>query len=136
MKAQDKKFALYAKIFLIIALTAFIIGNALAIACFDSARSSVSGYNAGMIQDPIGALAYLGMMLTTFISCIVTAGIGNLLSILFTSFSLSFTSKAIHTCSHTPRYIKPLSITLLIISIVALIFTIPTAVFLAFLIGV
>lgn len=135
MKEQEKLIK-YAKIFIILAITAFIIGNALAIGCFDSARSSVSGYNAGMIQDPIADLAYLGVMLTTFISCIVTAGVGNLLSIIFTSFSLSFTSKAIRACSHTPRYLKPLAITLLVISIVALILTIPTAVFLSFLIGI
>ena len=86
-------------------------------------------------------MAFLGTMLAQVVGCTMAAGIGNVISIFFSSFSISFSSKAARACRHTPpcssaKLLKPLSIVLLIISIVALLLTLPTYLLLSFFLGV
>ena len=142
MSDNGSRFTRLTKIFLILALAAFLLGNAFALFIYCAFRSELPSYNAEIIQkNPIASMAYLGSMLAQVVGCTVTAGIGNLLSIIFTSFSLSFSSKAARVCCHTPpcrdaSNLKPLSIILLIVSILALLLTLPTYVLLSFFLGV
>ena len=142
MSENERKFTRLAKVFLILALASFVIGNAFALFIYYAFRSELPSYNAEIIQkNPIASLAYLGSMLAGVVGCTLTAGIGDVLSILFSSFSISFSSKAARACCHTPpcrdaSNLKPLSIILLIISILALLLTLPTYVLLSFFLGV
>ena len=142
MSENERKFTRLAKVFLILALASFVIGNAFALFIYYAFRSELPSYNAEIIQkNPIASLAYLGSMLAGVVGCTLTAGIGDALSILFSSFSISFSSKAARACCqpHTCRdasNLKPLSIILLIISILALLLTLPTYVLLSFFLGV
>ena len=142
MSENERKFTRLAKVFLILALASFVIGNAFALFIYYAFRSELPSYNAEIIQkNPIASLAYLGSMLAQVVGCTLTAGIGDALSILFSSFSISFSSKAARACCHTPpcrdaSNLKPLSIILLIISILALLLTLPTYVLLSFFLGV
>ncbi|MBQ1195978.1 MAG: hypothetical protein IIX44_07025 [Clostridia bacterium] len=142
MSENERKFTRLAKIFLILALASFVIGNAFALFIYYAFRSELPSYNAEIIQkNPIASLAYLGSMLAGVVGCTLTAGIGDALSILFSSFSISFSSKAARACCHTPpcrdaSNLKPLSIILLIVSILALLLTLPTYVLLSFFLGV
>mgnify|MGYP003299924055 CR=1 FL=1 len=141
MSENERKLARLAKVFLILALASFVLGNAFALFIYYAFYSEIPPYNADTIQNPIASLAYLGTMLAQVVGCTVTAGIGNALSIFFSSFSLSFSSKAARACCHTPpcrdaKYLKPLSITLMIVSILALLLTLPTYVLLSFFLGV
>ena len=142
MSENERKFTRLAKVFLILALASFVIGNAFALFIYYAFRSELPSYNAEIIQkNPIASLAYLGSMLAGVVGCTLTAGIGDALSILFSSFSISFLSKAARACCHTPlcrdaSNLKPLSIILLIISILALLLTLPTYVLLSFFLGV
>lgn len=142
MSENERKFTRLAKVFLILALASFVIGNAFALFIYYAFRSELPSYNAEIIQkNPIASLAYLGSMLAGVVGCTLTAGIGDALSILFSSFSISFLSKAAraccqpHTCRDASNF-KPLSITLLIVSILALLLTLPTYVLLSFFLGV
>jgi hypothetical protein len=138
MSENERKFTRLAKVFLILALASFVIGNAFALFIYYAFRSELPSYNAEIIQkNPIASLAYLGSMLAGVVGCTLTAGIGDALSILFSSFSISFLSKAARACCqpHTCRdasNLKPLSIILLISSILALLLTLPTYVLLSF----
>lgn len=142
MSENERKFTRLAKVFLILALASFVIGNAFALFIYYAFRSELPSYNAEIIQkNPIASLAYLGSMLAGVVGCTLTAGIGDALSILFSSFSISFSSKAARACCqpHTCRdasNLKPLSIILLIVSILALLLTLPTYVLLSFFLGV
>ena len=142
MSENERKFTRLAKIFLILALASFVIGNAFALFIYYAFRSELPSYNAEIIQkNPIASLAYLGSMLAGVVGCTLTAGIGDALSILFSSFSISFSSKAARACCHPSpcrdaSNLKPLSIILLIISILALLLTLPTYVLLSFFLGV
>lgn len=142
MSENERKFTRLAKVFLILALASFVIGNAFALFIYYAFRSELPSYNAEIIQkNPIASLAYLGSMLAGVVGCTLTAGIGDALSILFSSFSISFLSKAARACCqpHTCRdasNLKPLSIILLIVSILALLLTLPTYVLLSFFLGV
>lgn len=142
MSENERKFTRLAKVFLILALASFVIGNAFALFIYYAFRSELPSYNAEIIQkNPIASLAYLGSMLAQVVGCTLTAGIGDALSILFSSFSISFSSKAARACCqpHTCRdasNLKPLSIILLIVSILALLLTLPTYVLLSFFLGV
>ena len=122
MSENERKFTRLAKVFLILALASFVIGNAFALFIYYAFRSELPSYNAEIIQkNPIASLAYLGSMLAGVVGCTLTAGIGDALSILFSSFSSN---------------LKPLSIILLIVSILALLLTLPTYVLLSFFLGV
>ena len=142
MSENEHKLARLAKVFLILALASFVIGNAFALFIYYAFRSELPSYNAEIIQkNPIASLAYLGSMLAGVVGCTLTAGIGDALSILFSSFSISFSSKAARACCqpHACRdasNLKPLSIILLIVSILALLLTLPTYVLLSFFLGV
>lgn len=142
MSENERKFTRLAKVFLILALASFVIGNAFALFIYYAFRSEIPSYNAEIIQkNPIASLAYLGSMLAGVVGCTLTAGIGDALSILFSSFSISFLSKAARACCqpHTSMdasNLKPLSIILLIISLLALLLTLPTYVLLSFFLGV
>ncbi len=142
MSENERKLARLAKVFLILALASFVLGNAFALFIYYAFRTELPPYNAEIIQkNPIASLAYLGSMLAQVVGCTLTAGIGNALSILFSSFSISFSSKAARACCHTPpcrdaKYLKPLSITLMIVSIIALLLTLPTYVLLSAFLGV
>ena len=142
MSDNGSRFTRLTKIFLILALATFLLGNAFALFIYYAFRSELPPYNAESIQkNPIASMAYLGSMLAQVVGCTVTAGIGNALSILFSSLSISFSSKAARACCHTPpcrdaSNLKPLSIILLIISILALLLTLPTYVLLSFFLGV
>jgi hypothetical protein len=142
MSENERKFTRLAKIFLILALASFVIGNAFALFIYYAFRSELPSYNAEIIlKNPIASLAYLGSMLAQVVGCTLTAGIGDALSILFSSFSISFSSKAAHACRHShtcrdAKYLKLLSVTLLIVSILALLLTLPTYVLLSFFLGV
>ena len=142
MSENERKFTRLAKVFLILALASFVIGNAFALFIYYAFRSELPSYNAEIIQkNPIASLAYLGSMLAGVVGCTLTAGIGDALSILFSSFSISFLSKAAraccqpHPCRDASNF-KPLSIILLIVSILALLLTLPTYVLLSFFLGV
>jgi hypothetical protein len=79
-------------------------------------------------------------MLAGVVGCTLTAGIGDALSILFSSFSISFSSKAARACCQPHpcrdlKHLKPLAVTLLIISIAALLLTLPTYVILSAFLG-
>ena len=141
MSEEERKFTRSAKVFLILALASFVIGNAFALFIYYAFSSELPSYNAETIQNPIASMAYLGSMLAQVVGCTLTAGIGNALSIIFSSFSISFSSKAARACCHPPpcrdaSNLKPLSIILLIISILALLLTLPTYVLLSFFLGV
>ena len=86
-------------------------------------------------------MAFLGAMLAQVVGCTLAAGIGNALSILFSSFSISFSSKATRACYHTPackgaKSLKPLAVILLIVSIVALLMTLPIYLILSAFLGI
>ena len=141
MADNELKFTRRAKIFFSLALAAFLLGNAIALFIYYVFVTETPSYTAESIQNnPIASLAYLGTMLTQVVGCTVTAGLGNVLSILFSSFSISFSSKAAHACRYSPtcrdaKYLKLLSVTLLIFSILALLLTLPTYVLLSFFLG-
>ena len=129
------------KIFLILAFSVFVLGNAFALFIYFEFYTETPSYSAETIQTPIASMAFLGMMLAQVVGCTVAAGVANLLSITLTSFSLSFLSKARRACSHTPscdipKHVKPLSTALLVVSIIAFILTLPTYVLLSFFLGV
>ena len=141
MSENKRKFTRLAKVFLILALASFVIGNAFALFIYYAFNSELPSYNAETIQNPIASMAYLGSMLAQVVGCTLTAGIGNALSILFSSFSLSFSSKAARACCQPTlcsniKHLKPLAVTLLIVSIIALLLTLPTYVLLSFFLGV
>ena len=141
MAGNELKLTRRAKVFFSLALAAFLLGNAIALFIYYAFATETPSYTAENIQNPIASLAYLGTMLTQVVGCTVTAGIGNVLSIFFSSFSISFSSKAARACRHTPpcsdaSNLKPLSIILLIVSILALLLTLPTYVLLSFFLGV
>lgn len=136
MQEKNKRIILTAKIFLFTALGVFVLGNLVAIFIYYVCFLETPSYSAEAVMNPIGSLAFLGMMLTQIVGCTLTAGIGNLLSIIFSSISLSFSSKAIRACSETPHFLKPTAVTLLIVSIIALLLTIPTYVLLSFFLGI
>lgn len=81
-------------------------------------------------------MAFLGEMLAQVVGCTLTAGIGNLLSIVFTSFSLFFTAKAARVCRQPHDSLRIMSVFLLIISIIAFIFTLLTYFLLSFFLGI
>ena len=84
MSENERKFTRLAKVFLILALASFVIGNAFALFIYYAFRSELPSYNAEIIQkNPIASLAYLGSMLAQVVGCTLTAGIGDALSILF-----------------------------------------------------
>ena len=142
MSDNELKLTRRAKAFLIISFAAFLLGNAIALFIYYAFYTVTPSYTAESIQSsPLASMAFLGTMLAQVVGCTLTAGIGNALSIIFSSFSISFSSKAARACRHTPpcrgaRTLKPLAITLLIISIVALLLTLPTYFLLSFLLGV
>ena len=142
MSENERKLARLAKVFLILALASFVIGNAIALFIYCAFYTETPSYNAESIQNnPIASMAFLGAMLAQVVGCTVTAGIGNTLSILFSSLAISFSSKAARACCHTPpcrdaKYLKPLEVTLLIVSIIALLLTLPTYVLLSLFLGV
>ena len=141
MQEKEQKLIFRSKIFLILAFSVFLLGNAFALCIYCAFLTETPSYSAETIQTPLASMAFLGMMLAQVVGCTVTAGVANLLSIIFTSFSLSFLSKARRVCSHTPsceipKSIKPLLVALLIISIIAFILTLPTYVLLSFFLGV
>ena len=141
MSDNELKLTRRAKVFLILALAAFLLGNAIAIFICYAFMTETPSYTSENIMNPIASMAFLGTMLTFVVGCTMAAGIGNALSIFFSSFSISFSSKAARACRHTPpcrsaKLLKPLSIALLIISIVALLLTLPTYLLLSFFLGV
>ncbi len=136
MREADSKPTLWAKIFMILALTLLILGNTIALFIYFATNSEMQSYSPEMIQDGLSALAFLSMRLASTVGCILTAGIGNLLSIVFTSFSLSFTSKAARACRQPYDTLRVLSVILLIISIIVLILTLPTYFLLSFFLGI
>ena len=142
MSDNELKLTRRAKVFLSLALAAFLLGNAIALFIYYAFYTETPSYTAESIQSsPLASMAFLGTMLAQVVGCTLTAGIGNALSILLSSFSIFFSSKAACACSHTPpcrsaRVLKPLSITLLIVSIVALLLTLPTYFLLSFFLGV
>jgi hypothetical protein len=141
MADNELKFTRLAKVFFNLALAAFLLGNAIALFIYYVFVTETPSYTASIQNNPIASLAYLGTMLTQVVGCTVTAGLGNVLSTLFSSFSISFSSKAAHACRHSPtcrdaKHLKLLSVTLLIFSILALLLTLPTYVLLSFLLGV
>ena len=141
MSDNELKLTRRAKVFLSLALAAFLLGNAIALFIYYAFYTETPSYTAENIQNPIASMAFLGTILAQVVGCTLTAGIGNALSILLSSFSIFFSSKAACACSHTPpcrsaRVLKPLSITLLIVSIVALLLTLPTYFLLSFFLGV
>jgi hypothetical protein len=137
MSDNGSRFTRLTKIFLILALAAFLLGNAFALFIYYAFRSELPSYNAGIIQkNPIASMAYLGSMLAQVVGCTVTAVIGNALSILFSSFSISFSSKAARACCQPHNTVKTISVILLIVSIIALILTLPTYFLLSFFLGI
>ena len=136
MSENVRKFIRLAKVFLILALASFVIGNAFALFIYYAFRTELPSYNAETIQNPIASMAYLGSMLAQVVGCTLAAGIGNLLSIVFTSFSLSFSAKADRACRQPRNTVKSVSVILLIISIIALILTLPTYFLLSFFLGI
>jgi hypothetical protein len=137
MSENERKFTRLAKVFLILALASFVIGNAFALFIYYAFRSELPSYNAEIIQkNPIASLAYLGSMLAQVVGCTLTAGIGDALSILFSSFSISFSSKAARACCQPHNTVKTISVILLIVSIIALILTLPTYFLLSFFLGI
>ena len=136
MFENERKFTHFAKVFLILALASFVIGNAFALFIYYAFSSELPSYNAETIQNPIASMAYLGSMLAQVVGCTLTAGIGNLLSIVFTSFSISFSSKADRACRQPHNTVKTISAILLIISIIAFILTLPTYFLLSFFLGI
>ena len=142
MSDNELKLTRRAKAFLIISLAAFLLGNAIALFIYYAFYTETPSYTAESIQSsPLASMAFLGTMLAQVVGCTLTAGIGNALSIIFSSFSISFLSKAARACRHTPpcrsaKWLKPLSIALLIISIVSLLLTLPTYLLLSFFLGV
>ena len=136
MSENERKFTHFAKVFLILALASFVIGNAFALFIYYAFSSELPSYNAETIQNPIASMAYLGSMLAQVVGCTLAAGIGNLLSITFTSFSLSFSSKAARVCRQPHNTVKTISVILLIVSIIALILTLPTYFLLSFFLGI
>ena len=142
MSDNELKLTRRTKVFLSLALAAFLLGNAIALFIYYAFYTETPSYTAESIQNnPIASMAFLGTMLAQVVGCTLTAGIGNALSIIFSSFSISFSSKAARACRHTPpcrgaRTLKPLSVTLLITSILALLLTLPTYVLLSFFLGV
>lgn len=137
MSDNGSRFTRLTKIFLILALAAFLLGNAFALFIYYAFRSELPSYNAEIIQkNPIASMAYLGSMLAQVVGCTVTAGIGNALSILFSSFAISFSSKAARACRQPHNTVKTISVILLIVSIIALILTLPTYFLLSFFLGI
>lgn len=142
MSDNELKLTRRAKVFLSLALAAFLLGNAIALFIYYAFYTETPSYTAESIQNnPLASMAFLGTMLAQVVGCTLTAGIGNALSIVFSSFSISFSSKAARACRHTPPCrdasdLKPLSIILLIVSILALLLTLPTYVLLSFFLGV
>lgn len=136
MSENERKYTHFAKVFLILALASFVIGNAFALFIYYAFSSELPSYNAETIQNPIASMAYLGSMLAQVVGCTLAAGIGNLLSIVFTSFSLSFSSKADRACRQPHNTVKTISVILLIISIIAFILTLPTYFLLSFFLGI
>lgn len=142
MSDNELKLTRRAKVFLSLALAAFLLGNAIALFIYYAFYTETPSYTAESIQNnPLASMAFLGTMLAQVVGCTLTAGIGNALSIIFSSFSISFSSKAARACCHTPpcrdaRTLKPLSVTLLITSIVALLLTLPAYFLLSFFLGV
>ena len=92
MLKNNPNFTRWAKVFLILAIIAFLIGNLLAALLYYAFFSTTHSYSPETIQNPLASMAFLGEMLAQVVGCTLTAGIGNLLSIVFTSFSLSFTT--------------------------------------------
>ncbi len=131
MHRKERKLALWIRIFLALACTSFILGNVLAVIFYISAKSTVN-YDAEMIMSGLSALAILGMQFTAFLSCTLAAGIGNIISIFFTSFSISFLSKT----ADAPRALCIFLSILLILSILALLLTLPTYLMLSFFLGI
>ena len=141
MGDNELKYTRRAKVFWSLALAAFLLGNAIALFICYAFYTETPSYTAENIQNPIASMAFLGTMLTFVVGCTMAAGIGNALSIFFSSFSISFSTKAARACRHTPpcrsaKWLKPLSIALLIISIVSLLLTLPTYLLLSFFLGV
>lgn len=128
--------ARFAKVFLILAIIAFLLGNLLAAFLYYAFFSTTQSYSPETIQNPLASMAFLGEMLAQVVGCTLTAGIGNLLSIVFTSFSLSFTAKAARVCRQPHDTLRILSVILLIISIIAFILTLPTYFLLSFFLGI
>ena len=135
MRDADPREARLAKIFMILALTFLILGNTVALFFYFSANSEMRSYSPEMIQDGLSALAFLSMRLAATVGCILAAGIGDLLSIVFSSFSLSFAAKTARVCRQPHDTLRILSAIILIISIIALILTLPTYFLLSFFLG-
>ena len=141
MGDNELKHTRRAKVFLSLALAAFLLGNAIALFICYAFYTETPSDTAENIQNPLASMAFLGTMLTFVVGCTMAAGIGNALSILFSSFSISFSSKAARACCQPNTYrdasnLKLLSIILLIISILALLLTLPTYALLSFFLGV
>lgn len=136
MRDTDPREARLAKIFMILALTFSILGNTVAVFIYFYANSEMRSYSPEMIQDGLSALAFLSMRLAATVGCILAAGIGDLLSIVFSSFSLSFAAKAVRVCRQPHGTLRILSAIILIISIIALILTLPTYFWLSFFLGI
>ena len=136
MHKNDQKKHFWAKTFLILAISAFLLGNLLAALLYYAFFSTTQSYSPETIQNPLASIALLGEMLAQVVGCTLTADIGNLLSIVFTSFSLSFSSKADSACRQPHNTVKTISVILLIVSIIALILTLPTYFLLSFFLGV
>lgn len=136
MLKNAQKLTRLANTFLILAIIAFFIGNLLAALLYYAFFSTTQSYSPETIQDPLASMALLGEMLAQVVGCTMTAGIGNLLSIVFTTFSLSFSSKAYRACRQPRNAVKTVSVILLIISIIAFILTLPTYFLLSFFLGI
>ena len=90
MSDNGSRFTRLTKIFLILALAAFLLGNAIAIFICYAFMTETPSYTSENIMNPIASMALLGTMLTFVVGCTMAAGIGNVISIFFSSFSISF----------------------------------------------
>ena len=137
MTDNELKLTRRAKVFLSLALAAFLLSNAIALFIYYAFYTKTPSYTAESIQSsPLASMAFLGTMLAQVVGCTLTAGIGNALSIIFSSFSISFSSKAARACRQPHNTVKTISVILLIVSIIALILTLPTYFLLSFFLGI
>lgn len=123
MERNESKLKLWARIFIILTCAALIVGNGMSVFICCAASDETDGYDAEE-TDPLASLAFMGILLAGAVGSIVSAGVGNILAILFASFAISFSSKAARA-GVSARKLKPISIILLILSILALIFAVP-----------
>ena len=131
MERNESKLKLWAKIFIILACAVLIAGNALAVIPTFFARYDVS-YTAETIMSGLTSPSRFGSALTSLAPLALAAGIGDIISIILTSFSISFLPKS----SDAPRALKILAVTLLTVSILALLSILPVYSYISSLIGI